>query len=154
MTKQNPLFTSLTRQPPDGRLSAATSYFRDAGRPRAPAAYAMIGEAPIARAASRHAAGGTLRLQYRRDLTNPYAYSWGAVIASQTVEYLTLNDEKNVTHPYLLENWDVSEDLKTWTLHVARTSSGTFARTPPPMMSSGTSTTWSIPPPDPPSSAW
>ncbi len=53
-----------------------------------------------------------------RDLKDPHAYSWGATIASQVVEYLTLTDEQNVTHPCLLEKWEVSEDLKTWTLNV------------------------------------
>jgi peptide/nickel transport system substrate-binding protein len=34
------------------------------------------------------------------------------------VEYLTLTDEHNVTQPLLLEKWQVSDDLKTWTLNV------------------------------------
>jgi peptide/nickel transport system substrate-binding protein len=86
----------------------------------APAAYALVGESPVrpARAATMPD-GGTLRLAYRvQDLKNPHAYSWGATIASQVVEYLTLTDEHNVTHPWLLQKWDVSEDLKTWTLSV------------------------------------
>lgn len=32
-------------------------------------------------------------------------------------EYLTRIDSNNITRPYLLENWNVSEDLKTWTLN-------------------------------------
>jgi peptide/nickel transport system substrate-binding protein len=34
------------------------------------------------------------------------------------VEYLTYTDADNVTHPYLLKNWEVSDDLKTWTLNL------------------------------------
>ncbi len=33
-------------------------------------------------------------------------------------DYLTYTDEKGITHPYLLEKWEVSEDLLTWTLSV------------------------------------
>ena len=36
----------------------------------------------------------------------------------QVCEYLTYTDADNVTHPYLLENWVASDDLKTWTLNL------------------------------------
>ncbi len=36
------------------------------------------------------------------------------------VEYLTYTDADNVTHPYLLENWQASDDLKTWTLNLRK----------------------------------
>ncbi|MBC8393268.1 MAG: ABC transporter substrate-binding protein [Deltaproteobacteria bacterium] len=36
----------------------------------------------------------------------------------QVAEHLTYIDEYNITHPYLLEYWEVSEDLKTWTLNL------------------------------------
>lgn len=35
-------------------------------------------------------------------------------------EYLTYTDADNVTHPYLLENWEVSDDIKTWTLNLRK----------------------------------
>ncbi len=35
-------------------------------------------------------------------------------------EYLTYTDPQNVTHPYLLENWEVSDDIKTWTLNLRK----------------------------------
>ncbi len=38
----------------------------------------------------------------------------------QVAEYLTFTDSDNITHPYLLENWVVSKDLKTWTLNLRR----------------------------------
>jgi len=51
-------------------------------------------------------------------IAHPSAIGW--YIASNQLrnvaEYLTYIDEKNITHPYLLEKWSVSDDLKTWTL--------------------------------------
>lgn len=93
----------------------------------APAAYAFAGKVagegfmPTARAETMPK-GGTLRLGNRvKDIKNPHTYSWGAYdsnVSRQVAEYLTLTDEHNVTHPYLLEKWEASQDLKTWTLHV------------------------------------
>ncbi len=90
-----------------------------------PSAYAMarLDFLPRARAADMPA-GGTLRVGTRvKDLKTPHTYSWGAYdsnVSRQVVEYLTLTDEHNVTHPYLLEKWDVSQDLKTWTLNIRK----------------------------------
>lgn len=33
-------------------------------------------------------------------------------------EYLTLTDKDNITHPYMLESWQASDDLQTWTLNL------------------------------------
>jgi peptide/nickel transport system substrate-binding protein len=41
-------------------------------------------------------------------------------IMRQVAEYLTYTDKDNITHPYLLENWQVSDDLKTWTLNLRK----------------------------------
>lgn len=89
----------------------------------APAAYALVGETAAPRAyAAQMPAGGTLRIANRvPDLKNPHAYSWGTYdsnVSRQVVEYLTLTDEHNITHPYLLKGWVVSDDLKTWTLNL------------------------------------
>ncbi|HHP7235051.1 MAG TPA: ABC transporter substrate-binding protein, partial [Desulfobacterales bacterium] len=35
-------------------------------------------------------------------------------------EYLTYTDKDNITHPYLLENWQASDDLKTWKLNLRK----------------------------------
>jgi peptide/nickel transport system substrate-binding protein len=91
----------------------------------APAAYAMVGEvAPKAARAQTMPNGGSLRVGTRiKDLKNPHTYSWGGYdsnVSRQVIEYLTLTDEQNVTHPYLLDSWSVTEDLKTWTLKVRR----------------------------------
>jgi peptide/nickel transport system substrate-binding protein len=91
----------------------------------APAAMQMAGIAPVARAqAANMPTGGTLRVGTRvKDLKNPHTYSWGGYdsnVSRQVVEYLTFTDEHNITHPYLLEKWSVSPDLKTWTLNVRK----------------------------------
>jgi peptide/nickel transport system substrate-binding protein len=88
----------------------------------APAAYAMAGMSAPAAAQSPGALprGGTLRIGTRvKELKSPHTYSWGGYdsnISRQVLEYLTLTDEHSITHPYLLESWNISEDLKTWTL--------------------------------------
>lgn len=63
--------------------------------------------------------GGTLRLGMRcQEIKNPHASDFveRTNVIRQVCEYLTLTGQDNITHPYLLEKWDVSEDLKTWTL--------------------------------------
>lgn len=53
-------------------------------------------------------------------VTHPAQFSWIAPSNQlrQVAEYLTYTDAENVTHPYLLKNWEVSEDLKTWILNL------------------------------------
>ncbi len=38
----------------------------------------------------------------------------------QVAEYLTYTDENNITHPFLLDRWVVSDDLQTWSLHLKK----------------------------------
>jgi peptide/nickel transport system substrate-binding protein len=56
------------------------------------------------------------------DLSHPARYSAGpdSTCARQSLEYLTLTGTDNVTRPYLLESWEASDDLKTWTLRVRK----------------------------------
>ena len=67
--------------------------------------------------------GGTLKISSQvQKITHPAQFSWVAPtqVARQVGEYLTKTDGKNITHPYLLENWKVSDDLKTWTLNLRK----------------------------------
>ena len=67
--------------------------------------------------------GGTLKVATQvQKITHPAQFSWVAPtqVGRQVAEYLTLTDGKNITHPYLLENWEASDDLKTWTLNVRK----------------------------------
>jgi peptide/nickel transport system substrate-binding protein len=66
--------------------------------------------------------GGTLRLGNRvKEILNPHTFSWGnydSNVTRQVVEYLTITGHDNITRPYLVEKWEVSDDLKTWTLRL------------------------------------
>ncbi len=68
--------------------------------------------------------GGTLYVtgQEIGRIDHPARYSWVANSnwTRQVAEYLTFTDENNITHPWLLEKWEASEDLKTWTLYLRK----------------------------------
>jgi len=67
--------------------------------------------------------GGTLRgsMQVIR-VDHPARYSWvnDANATRHVCEYLTLSDRFNITHPYLLEKWEASDDVKTWDLYLRK----------------------------------
>jgi len=70
-------------------------------------------------AASAITRGGTLNVACRIErVSDPAQFS--LVSAShpwrQVFEYLTHTDPQGITHPYLLDSWTASDDLKTWTL--------------------------------------
>ncbi|HPL29310.1 MAG TPA: ABC transporter substrate-binding protein [Anaerolineae bacterium] len=89
------------------------------GSPAAPTAPAVTN--PTAAPQAAIVRGGTLTLRSRVERADhPARFS----LVSQShpwrhvFEYLTQTDAKGITHPYLLENWEASEDLKTWKLKV------------------------------------
>src|SRR5262252_459973 len=96
----------------------------------APAAYAFASRItgdPLVRPAAAQGSlpkGGTLRLAMRcQDLKSPHTYSWvqSANSARQVLDYLTVTGVDNITRPGLVEKWEPSPDLKTWTLRVRKT---------------------------------
>src|SRR6267378_2773824 len=95
----------------------------------APAAYAFVGKVtgePLVAPAQAQGAlpkGGTLRIAMRcQDLKSPHTYSWieSANSARQVVDYLTVTGVDNITRPGLIEKWETSPDLKTWTLRLRK----------------------------------
>jgi len=95
----------------------------------APTAYAFVakvtGDKVVAPAEAQGALpkGGTLRLAMRcQDLKSPHTYSWieSANSARQVLDYLTVTGVDNITRPSLVEKWEPSPDLKTWTLRLRR----------------------------------
>jgi peptide/nickel transport system substrate-binding protein len=94
----------------------------------ATAAYAIAGQlegrvaVPEARAEAPKR-GGSLKVSMMvREIGDPAVLN--SVTQSNQVrgflEYLTKTGPDNVTHPYLAESWEASEDLKTWTLHLRK----------------------------------
>ncbi|MCB2145463.1 MAG: ABC transporter substrate-binding protein [Deltaproteobacteria bacterium] len=67
--------------------------------------------------------GGTLKVAAPvHKVTHPAQFSWISPTNQmrQVAEYLTYTDGDNITHPYLLENWQASDDLKTWALNLRK----------------------------------
>ena len=94
----------------------------------ATAAYAfarkITGEPMVAPAAAQTLPkGGVLRIGMRcQDIKSPHTYSWvqQSNSARQVLDYLTTTGVDNVTRPALVEKWEASPDLKTWTLRLRR----------------------------------
>jgi peptide/nickel transport system substrate-binding protein len=67
--------------------------------------------------------GGILNIACRVErVSDPAQFSLVSASHSwrQVFEYLTETDPQGITHPYLLDSWKVSDDLKTWTLVVKK----------------------------------
>lgn len=94
----------------------------------APAAYVFAGKidggALISEAqAAKLPRGGKLKIGMRIDpIDNPHAFHIPdqSNIGRQVYEYLTKTGQDNITRPYLLESWEPSEDIKTWTLNIRK----------------------------------
>ena len=88
------------------------------------AAYGLAGVAERGAVASARAAtGGTARISLRiTALEDPHTYTevFTSNVARQVCDYLTRTDAQNVTHPWLLERWQASGDLKTWDLFLKK----------------------------------
>jgi peptide/nickel transport system substrate-binding protein len=94
----------------------------------APAAYAFAGKvtgedfAPAARAQGLPQ-GGNLKIAQRVvEVVDPHSFSWvyDSNVVRQVAEYLTKTGHDNITRPYLVESWEASDDLKTWTLNMRK----------------------------------
>lgn len=83
-----------------------------------PAATALPGATPTAAAAAIKR-GGVLNVACRVErVSDPAQFSLVSASHSwrHVFEYLTHTDPQGITHPYLLDSWKASDDLKTWTL--------------------------------------
>src|SRR5215469_2993055 len=119
---EHPYVPSLRRELLDGRigrrefLRIATLLGVTAG-----AAYTMAGLPAPANAQTDLPKGGKIRIGMRvQEVKDPQTISWvePSNVLRNTVQYLTRTDQDNVTRPELLEKWEASEDLKTWTLTI------------------------------------
>lgn len=90
----------------------------------APVAYGVAGKIlgePLIGAARADTPkkGGVLRVGLRIPaLDNPATFSWvyDSNVVRQCNDYLSRTQPDGITVPYLLEKWEPSEDLKSWTL--------------------------------------
>ena len=125
--REHPYYEKLQEQLAEGKLDRRefVRYSALLGV-SATAAYAFAGKltgedfAPRAQAQDMPQ-GGTLRIAMRvLDIKNPHTFSWvmDSNVARQVVSYLSRTSTDNVTRPDLLDHWEASDDLRTWTLHV------------------------------------
>ncbi|HEV7254740.1 MAG TPA: ABC transporter substrate-binding protein [Mesorhizobium sp.] len=67
--------------------------------------------------------GGNLRIGMRcMEIKDPHLVDFAekSNVVRQVCEFLTFTNRDNITEPFLLERWEVSEDLKTWTLFLRK----------------------------------
>jgi peptide/nickel transport system substrate-binding protein len=123
---EHPYIATLTDQMTQGTISRrdflrkSTLLGLSAG-----AAYALAGIVdPLGAARAEDLPkGGNLRFGMRcMEIKDPHLadFSERSNVIRQVCEYLTFTDKDNITRPYLAEKWDVSDDLKTWTLHLRK----------------------------------
>jgi peptide/nickel transport system substrate-binding protein len=88
------------------------------------AAGSLIGEVPlVGRVAQAQRRGGVVRVATRvQKMKDPATFDWTPMsnVARCMSEYLTMTDSDNITRPHLLEKWEASNDLKTWTLRLKK----------------------------------
>ena len=126
--REHPYIPTLKRNFAEGKvdrrefLRTATLLGLSAG-----AAYAFVGrvtgQAPVRSAAAAMPQGGHLRIGMKLfTLKHPHTFQWNwqANVCSQVCQYLARTGHDNLTRPFLLERWEASADVRTWTLHVRK----------------------------------
>jgi peptide/nickel transport system substrate-binding protein len=109
-------------------LSAATASLAACGTQATPAPEQAPAEGEQPAEAEQPAAGGIKRggtftkAMELQLIDHPARFSWvqQSNVISQVGEYLTQTPPDNITRPYLLESWEASEDVKTWTLNLRK----------------------------------
>ena len=88
----------------------------------ATAAFSIVGmTAPSTALAQNLPQGGTLRMGMRvLDISNPHAISFdeGGTPVRAVCDHLVRTGQDNITRPWLLEGWEATDDLRTWTFMV------------------------------------
>ena len=124
VSREHPYLPELRRQRECGRIDRR-EFLRTATLlgVAAATAYAMAGLPAPAQAQADLPKGGKIRIgMHVQEIKDPHTISWvePSNVLRSTVQYLTVTDQNNITHGELLEKWDASEDLKTWTLTIQK----------------------------------
>lgn len=109
--------TLLGMSVPTASLLAACGGATPPAAPEAPAAGSGTGAAP----AGGIQRGGVLRVGMKiQSADHPARFSWteSANTFRMVFEYLAETGPDNITRPQLLESWEASDDLMTWTLNL------------------------------------
>jgi peptide/nickel transport system substrate-binding protein len=104
-------------------MSAGAATIAAQCAPAAPTGSGVAETAPEAEAPGGIKRGGTLTSAMQLQLLDhPARLSWlqGANVVRQVHEYLTETGPDNITRPYLLDKWEASEDVGTWTLSLKK----------------------------------
>lgn len=94
-----------------------------AATPVAPPPAAATLAPVVTEAVSKITRGGTFtRAMELQQIDHPARFSWvqQANVVRHVAEYLTETGSDNITRPYLLEKWEASDDVKTWTLFLRK----------------------------------
>jgi peptide/nickel transport system substrate-binding protein len=124
MDKLHPIIKAAGQEFADGKLDRR-EFLRIATLlgVSAASAYGMAGLPIPAMAQGAPKKGGIVRIGMRvQDLSSPHTYSWieAANAGRQVLDYLAFTGVDNVTRPNLVEKWDATPDLKTWTLSLRK----------------------------------
>ncbi|PJA59478.1 MAG: diguanylate cyclase, partial [Rhodobacterales bacterium CG_4_9_14_3_um_filter_71_31] len=86
-------------------------------------AYGLLGEAAPARAQAAVKKGGVLRLSMNvLAVADPRIFDWSEMsnVARQCIEPLVRYTQDYTFQPWLLEGWEVSDDVRTYTLRLRK----------------------------------
>ncbi len=91
-------------------------------QPAAPAQAPAEEEQPAAATGAIKRGGTFTKAMELQLIDHPARFSWvqQANVIRQVGEYLTETGPDNITRPFLLESWEASDDVKTWTLKLRK----------------------------------
>jgi len=123
-SRQHPAIAPLAQDARAGRLDRREFLaLSTALGASAATAYGLLGEAAPARAQAAVKKGGVLRLSMNvLAVADPRIFDWSEMsnVARQCIEPLVRYTQDYTFQPWLLEGWEVSDDVRTYTLRLRK----------------------------------